>query len=86
MAHLPWLRTAFDRRPGWPRALPLAALAVTLVAFDDLGVRRQFPRCLVTYTFWAYLGLYYRGWKGAPLAPHGDRLGRRRGRTWCSGD
>jgi surface polysaccharide O-acyltransferase-like enzyme len=66
MTLFPWLRAAFDRLAGWQRAVPLAALAVALAELDRFGVRDMFARYLVTYTFWAYLGLYYRSWKRQP--------------------
>ncbi len=52
--------------PAGNGPLPLAALAVALAELDRFGVRDVFARYLVTYTFWAYLGLYYRSWKRQP--------------------
>jgi|GEM_PF-1187222 len=66
MGLFPWLRAAFDRLSSWRRAVPLAVLAVGVVAFDDFNVRLEFPRFLVFYSFWAYLGLYYPSWKARP--------------------
>lgn len=66
MALFPWLRMVFNRLSSWRRAAPLAALALVLLAFDDFGIRREFPRNTVFYAFWAYLGLYYPTWRARP--------------------
>jgi hypothetical protein len=66
MVVFPGLRLAFERFPGWTKMLPLAGLAAVVIGLDDFGVRREFPRHLAFYSFWAFLGLYYPGWKARP--------------------
>lgn len=65
MALFPLLRSAYERLSTW-RWAPVVLLSAVLITFDHYGFRREYPRQVVFYSLWVYLGLFHARWKARP--------------------